>query len=95
MLLSQAVPGASLDCDFTLAEDSMTIAVSVLSQRAQLPARRHVRLDGALRAGRQRGRLGRAGRQADDHAAEDPRAIEVRVTEEIEVRVTAEGRRLG
>jgi serine/threonine-protein kinase RsbW len=39
LLLSQADPGATLDCDFTLAEDSMTIAVSVLSQRAQLPAR--------------------------------------------------------
>ena len=39
MLLSQAAPGASLTCDFTLGEDSMTIAVSVLSQRAQPPSR--------------------------------------------------------
>ena len=39
LLLSQAALDASLDCDFTLAEDSMTIAVSVLSQRAQLPSR--------------------------------------------------------
>ena len=39
LLLSQATPGADLDCDFTLAEDSVTIAVSVPSQRAQLPAR--------------------------------------------------------
>ena len=39
LLLSQAIPGADLDCDFTLAEDSMTIAVSVPSERAQLPAR--------------------------------------------------------
>ena len=39
LLLSQAAPDASLDCDFSLAEDSMTIAVSVLSERAQLPAR--------------------------------------------------------
>ncbi|MGP8001318.1 MAG: anti-sigma factor [Streptosporangiaceae bacterium] len=39
LLLSQAAPGADLDCDFTLAEDSMTIAVSVPSPRAQLPAR--------------------------------------------------------
>jgi serine/threonine-protein kinase RsbW len=39
LLLSQASPGASLDCDFTLGEDSVTITVSVLSQRAQLPAR--------------------------------------------------------
>jgi serine/threonine-protein kinase RsbW len=39
ILLSQAAPGASLSCDFTLAEDSMTIAVSVRSQRAQPPSR--------------------------------------------------------
>jgi serine/threonine-protein kinase RsbW len=39
LLLSQAAPDASLDCDFTLGPDSMTIAVSVLTQRAQLPAR--------------------------------------------------------
>jgi serine/threonine-protein kinase RsbW len=39
MLLSQASREASLDCDFTLGEDSMTIAVSVLSRRAQPPAR--------------------------------------------------------
>jgi len=39
LLLSQAAPGADLDCDFTLAEDSVTITVSVPSQRAQLPAR--------------------------------------------------------
>jgi serine/threonine-protein kinase RsbW len=39
LLLSQAAPEATLDCDFTLAEDSMTITVSVLSQRAQLPSR--------------------------------------------------------
>ena len=39
LLLSQASPGASLDCDFTLGEDSVTIAVSVQTQRAQLPAR--------------------------------------------------------
>jgi serine/threonine-protein kinase RsbW len=39
ILLSQAAPGASLSCDFTLGEESMTIAVSVLSQRAQPPSR--------------------------------------------------------
>ena len=39
LLLSQAAPGATLDCDFTLGEDSVTIAVSVLTVRAQLPAR--------------------------------------------------------
>ena len=39
LLLSQAAPDASRVCDFSLAEDSVTIAVSVPSQRAQLPAR--------------------------------------------------------
>jgi serine/threonine-protein kinase RsbW len=39
MLLSQSAPGGSLACNFTLSDDSMTIAVSVLSQRAQPPSR--------------------------------------------------------
>ncbi|HWG65675.1 MAG TPA: anti-sigma factor [Streptosporangiaceae bacterium] len=39
MLLSHSAPGGSLDCDFTLGEDSMTIAVSVRTARAGLPAR--------------------------------------------------------
>src|ERR1039457_2059100 len=34
-----AAPGASLSCDFTLGDESMTIAVSVLSHRAQPPSR--------------------------------------------------------
>ena len=38
MLLSQAVPGTSLDCTFTLGRDQMTIAVSVLSQAARPPS---------------------------------------------------------
>jgi serine/threonine-protein kinase RsbW len=38
MLLSQAVPGASLECGFTLGEDMMTIAVSVPSLDPQQPA---------------------------------------------------------
>jgi serine/threonine-protein kinase RsbW len=38
MLLSQAVPGTSLDCTFTLGRDQMSIAVSVLSQAATPPA---------------------------------------------------------
>jgi serine/threonine-protein kinase RsbW len=38
MLLSQAVPGTSLDCTFTLGRDRMTITVSVLSQAARPPA---------------------------------------------------------
>jgi len=38
MLLSQAVPGTSLECTFTLGRDLMTISVSVLSQAARPPA---------------------------------------------------------
>jgi serine/threonine-protein kinase RsbW len=39
MLLAQAVPDATLDCDFTLGEDEMSIAVSAISRHAQPPAR--------------------------------------------------------
>jgi serine/threonine-protein kinase RsbW len=38
MLLSQAVPGASLECGFTLGADMMTIAVSVPCLDPQQPA---------------------------------------------------------
>jgi len=38
MLLSQAVPGASLECGFTLGPDNMTIAVSVPCLAPQQPA---------------------------------------------------------
>jgi serine/threonine-protein kinase RsbW len=38
MLLSQAVPGASLECGFTLGQDNMTIAVSVPCLEPQQPA---------------------------------------------------------
>src|SRR5215831_13923405 len=38
MLLSQAVPGASLECGFTLGHDVMTIAVSVACLAPQQPA---------------------------------------------------------
>jgi serine/threonine-protein kinase RsbW len=38
MLLSQAVPGASLECSFTLGPDLMTIAVSVPCLDPQQPA---------------------------------------------------------
>ena len=81
------MPGASLDCDFTLGEDSVTIAVSVPSQRAQLPARDTfawtvlAALAGSVDA------WAGPGEQTHGHAAQDPRAVEVRVTEEIEVRV--------
>lgn len=39
MLLGQAVPDATLDCDFSLSEDSMSIAVSAVCRRAEPPAR--------------------------------------------------------
>jgi serine/threonine-protein kinase RsbW len=39
MLLSQAQPDASLECDFTLGPDSISIAVSTLSQQPRTPAR--------------------------------------------------------
>jgi serine/threonine-protein kinase RsbW len=38
MLLGQAVPGASLECGFTLGQDNMTIAVSVPCLAPQQPA---------------------------------------------------------
>ena len=38
MLLSQAVPGASLECGFTLGQDNMAIAVSVPCLAPQQPA---------------------------------------------------------
>jgi serine/threonine-protein kinase RsbW len=38
MLLSQAVPGSSLECGFTLGEDMMTIAVSAPCLDPQQPA---------------------------------------------------------
>jgi serine/threonine-protein kinase RsbW len=39
MLLAQAVPGSSLDCDFTLEDDRISITVSAISQRPRPPAR--------------------------------------------------------
>jgi serine/threonine-protein kinase RsbW len=39
MLLAQASPGSSLECDFTLSRDTMTIAVSAQATAAQPPAR--------------------------------------------------------
>jgi serine/threonine-protein kinase RsbW len=39
MLLGQAAPGASLECDFTLGPDRISIAVSALSERPRPPAR--------------------------------------------------------
>jgi serine/threonine-protein kinase RsbW len=39
MLLAQAAPGADLECDFTLGEDGMSIAVSTLAAQPRPPAR--------------------------------------------------------
>jgi serine/threonine-protein kinase RsbW len=39
ILLAQAVPDTTLDCDFTLGEDSMSIAVSAICRPARPPAR--------------------------------------------------------
>jgi serine/threonine-protein kinase RsbW len=39
MLLTQAVPGADLDCQFSVSSDSMKIAVAVLTVDGQQPSR--------------------------------------------------------
>ena len=39
MLLAQAAPGAELECDFTLGEDRMNIAVSTSASQPRPPAR--------------------------------------------------------
>jgi serine/threonine-protein kinase RsbW len=39
MLLSQALPGADLECQFALESDSMRVSVSVLTQDGQEPSR--------------------------------------------------------
>jgi serine/threonine-protein kinase RsbW len=39
MLLAQAAPGAELECDFTLGEDRMSIAVSTSASQPRPPAR--------------------------------------------------------
>jgi serine/threonine-protein kinase RsbW len=39
MLLAQAAAGASLECDFTLGEDRISIAVSARSQQPRPPSR--------------------------------------------------------
>jgi serine/threonine-protein kinase RsbW len=39
MLLSQAIPGTSLECDFELGTDSMTITVLVVAAQPRTPAR--------------------------------------------------------
>ena len=38
MLLSQAIPGSDLECDFTLGLDDMTVSVSVSSLAPRVPA---------------------------------------------------------
>jgi len=39
MLLSQAIPGTNLECDFELDTDAMTITVSVVAAQPCIPAR--------------------------------------------------------
>jgi len=39
MLLSQAIPGTNLECDFDLGADSMTITVLVVAAQPRTPAR--------------------------------------------------------
>jgi serine/threonine-protein kinase RsbW len=39
MLLSQAIPGTHLECDFELDTDAMTITVSVVAAQPRIPAR--------------------------------------------------------
>src|SRR3954469_11593348 len=39
MLLSQALPGADLECTFALGAESMSVSVSVLTQDGQEPSR--------------------------------------------------------
>jgi serine/threonine-protein kinase RsbW len=39
MLLSQAIPGTNLECDFELGTNSMTITVSVVAAQPRTPAR--------------------------------------------------------
>jgi serine/threonine-protein kinase RsbW len=39
MLLSQAIPGTNLECDFELGADLMTITVSVVAAQPRTPAR--------------------------------------------------------
>jgi serine/threonine-protein kinase RsbW len=39
MLLSQAIPGTNLECDFELDTDAMTIIVSVVAAQPRIPAR--------------------------------------------------------
>jgi serine/threonine-protein kinase RsbW len=39
MLLSQALPGADLECEFALASESMRVSVSVLTQDGTEPSR--------------------------------------------------------
>jgi serine/threonine-protein kinase RsbW len=38
MLLSQAIPGSDLECDFTLGQDAMTVSVSVGCLAPRVPA---------------------------------------------------------
>ncbi len=56
MLLPQAIPGTNLECAFDLGAEEMTITVSVVAAAAQQAGQGHLRLDRAVRPGRD-GRL--------------------------------------
>ena len=68
MLLSQAIPGTNLECAFDLGAEDMTITVSVTAAEPQTARPGHLRLDRALRPGRDR-RLPARGRRPGVHRA--------------------------
>ena len=59
MLLAQAVPGADLDCTFTLNGDSMRVERERADTRRPAALPRHLRLDRSLGAGRRGGQRSR------------------------------------
>ncbi len=61
MLLPQAIPGTNLECAFDLGAEAMTITVSVVAARAAHASQGHLRLDRAVRPGRDRRLPARAG----------------------------------
>ena len=68
MLLSQAIPGTNLECAFDLGADEMTITVSVTAAESADTRQGHLRLDRALRPGRD-GRFPARGRRPGFHRA--------------------------
>ncbi len=90
MLLHQAIPGSALECSFALGprhDDDLGLGAE---PDAAAAGQRHLRLDGADRAGGQRGRVRGAGRPAHDCHAQEPPGIGVSVTGETEIALTEE-----